>query len=76
MEIIKSFNGNTEAEIKSGGFKIFIEWEELIPALERCTKLRPDEILEGCIVDDTGLNVLVGRKLGRKRSDKTIEVDE
>lgn len=70
MEIIKAFNGNTESEIKGGGLKMFVDWEQLNPSIAKAVMLRPDEIVEGYVVDDKGLNVSIGRKRGRKTSEE------
>lgn len=66
MEILKIFNGKTESEIKNAGLKIFIDWEQLNPAIEKCVMLRPDELIEGYVITDKGIDVNISRKKGRK----------
>lgn len=67
-KIIKSFNGATESEIESAGFKPLIEWEQLNPAIEKAVLLRSDEVIKGYSIDDKGITVSISKKLGRRIS--------
>lgn len=73
MEIIKSLNGKPGTEIAGASLKMFVDWEKLQPSIEKSVMLKPDEVVEGYVVTEAGINVTIGRKKGRKvGSDDTI----
>lgn len=74
MEIFKLFNGTTEAELKTAGFKIAIPWDALNAEIERTAHLRPWEYQKGWIISDVGVEIIVGQKPGRKTA--TSKADE
>ena len=68
--IIKPLNGRTETDVKASPFSITVTWEQILPAIEHAIMLRPDEIIDGLIINgvnvDKGFGVAISRKLGRK----------
>lgn len=67
MEIFKTFNGATEADLKGAAFKILIPWEVLNPKIEEVAHLRPWESIKGYVVSEFGVEVIVGQKPGPKK---------
>ena len=51
-QITIPLNGKTEI---SSGHTMFIAWEALLPAISELILLRPDEVIEGFILDEKGL---------------------
>lgn len=66
-KVIIALNGQTTEEIeKVYGVIHGIPWDALIPTISEHVRLRPDELIEGLIVDDATVKVKIGRKRGRK----------
>ena len=59
------FNGKTEEEIDKD-IPSFINWDGLLPTLESMCRVRSDEVINGLIVSDEGIEVKIGRRKGRK----------
>jgi hypothetical protein len=66
MEIFKTFNGASEADLKASGTRILVDWEQLTPAVEKAALLRPYETVKGWIIGEHGIEIVVGQKPGRK----------
>jgi len=71
MEIFKTFNGVSEADLKETGTRILVDWEKLNPAIEKAVLLRPYETVKGWIISEQGIEIVVGQKPGRKTVIKT-----
>lgn len=68
-KIIICLNGKSAEEIaNSDGVIISVNWDSLLPTIEKSVRLRPDEFIEGLVVNDTDIRVKIGRKKGRKTS--------
>lgn len=65
-QIIKIFNGTTEADLKGGGIFSAVTWEDLLPAIKKTVVLRDDETIDGFTVSDEGIRIKLSRKKGRK----------
>lgn len=66
-KIIISFNGHTDSEIeKVDGVIVSVPWDSLLPAINNFVRLRPDEIIDGLVINDTDIRVKISRKKGRK----------
>lgn len=73
-QIIKVFNGTTEADLKGGGIFSTVTWDEMLPAIKRTILLRDDEVIDGFTVSDEGIRIKLSRKKGRKMNkQKTAE---
>ena len=68
MEIVKSLTGKADAEIKSAAMKIFVDWDKMQAAIEKAIILRPDEQVDGFVINEQGIGVSFSRKKGRKVS--------
>lgn len=67
MEILKIFNGTTEADLKGSGIFSTVTWEDLLPAIKKTIVIRDDEIIDGFTVSPEGIRVKLSRKKGRKK---------
>lgn len=65
MELIISFNGASEVDLKTGLIQN-IPWDALMPKIKESVRLREDEVISGLIVDDVSIKVKISRKKGRK----------
>lgn len=68
MQIIKIFNGTTEADLKGGGIFSAVTWDDLLPAIKRTILIRDDEVIDGFTVSDEGIRIKLSRKKGRKQN--------
>ena len=66
-KIIIPLNGQTESEIeKMDGVITSISWDALMPTINQHVRLRPDEIIDGLVINETDIRVKISRKKGRK----------
>ncbi len=66
-KLIISFNDTPASEVeKMDGVITAIPWDSLIPTISNMIRLRPDEQLDGFIVNDTDIRIKISRKRGRK----------
>lgn len=65
-QLIISLNGKSKEEIKNAGIKIFLDWQHIVTAMQQLVMLRPDELIEGYLITDKGIDVNISRKKGRK----------
>lgn len=65
-ELLITFNGKTETDLKETGVSISVNWDALLPTIGEYVRLRPDEIIDGLIVSDTDIRVKISRKRGGK----------
>lgn len=74
MKMIISFNGAPDSEIENQGVIQSVSWSALMPTIETFVRLRPDEVINGLVINDTDIRVNIGRKRGRKNGQKTLAV--
>jgi len=44
----------------------FINWDGIMPEIERLNRVRSDEVITALIISDEGIEAKIGRKRGRK----------
>ncbi|MDB5200540.1 MAG: hypothetical protein JWO92_2503 [Chitinophagaceae bacterium] len=66
-KIIIPLNDTPASEIeKLDGVITAISWDSLLPVINQMVRLRPDEIIDGLVINDTDIRVKISRKRGRK----------
>lgn len=69
MDTTILLNGSTEIDLKSG-ITMSINWDALLPSIQSFVRLRPDEIINGLVINETDIRVVITRKKGRKNGSK------
>lgn len=67
QQITIALNGKSPEEIEQmNGVVMSVNWDSLIPVIGEAVRLRPDEVIDGLIINDVDIRVSIGRKKGRK----------
>ena len=61
-KIVKSLSDKTTQEIESGGTRSYISFERLKEYLAIAVGIKPNETVEGIIVNEHGIDVKIGLK--------------
>ena len=61
-KIVKSFSEKTTEELTAGGVTNFIPWDRLKQYLEIAARIKPDEQMDGIIIDETGIRIRISDK--------------
>lgn len=62
QKIVKTFGKKTQFEIESGGVTSFVSYDRLREYISIAIGIKPNETIEGIIVDETGITARIGPK--------------
>lgn len=65
-ELIIAFNDKQKEEIQGSGVFMSVSWDALLPQISDFVRLRPDETIDGFLVNETDIRVKISKKKGRK----------
>ncbi len=69
-ELLILFNNKTESDLKETGVCMSVNWNALLHTIGEYVRLRPDESIDGLIINETDIRVKISRKKGRKTTGK------
>lgn len=72
-KVIVAFNDNPESEIeKIDGVILAFPWDAMLPTISQFVRLRPDEQIDGLVINNVDIKVKISRKKGRKSKSNNV----